>query len=41
MKKTKFNIKRKEIQKRIKQNITVDKKDFLELIKRASKPQHD
>ena len=41
MKKTKFNIKRKEIQKKIKQNINVDKKDFLELIKRASQPKHD
>lgn len=39
MKKTKFNIERKEIKKRIKQNINVDKKDFLELIKRASQPK--
>lgn len=39
MKKTKFNIKRKEIQKRIKQNINVDKKDLFELIKRASQPK--
>lgn len=41
MKKTKFNIKRKEIQRRIKQNIKVDKKDFFELIKRASQPKRD
>ncbi len=40
MKKTKFNIKRKEIQKRIKQNITIEKKGFMELIKRASKSQN-
>lgn len=39
MKKTTFNIKRKEIQKRIKQNITVEKKDFFDLIKRASQPK--
>lgn len=40
MKKTKFNIKRKEIQKRIKQNITVDKEDLFKLLKRASQPKH-
>lgn len=38
MKKTKFNIKRKEIQRRIKQNINIDKKDFFELLRRASQP---
>ena len=38
MKKTPFNIKRKEIQKRIKQNINVDKKDFFELLRRVSQP---
>lgn len=37
MKKTPFNIKRREVQKRIKQNISVDKKDFFELIRRASR----
>lgn len=41
MKKTPFNIKRKEIQKRIKQNITVDKKELFEVLRRASQPQHD
>lgn len=41
MKKTQFNINRKEIQKRIKQNLGVDKEDFLKLVKRASQPKHD
>lgn len=41
MNKTKFNPKRKEIQKRIKDNTSVVKQDFLELVKRASQPKHD
>lgn len=39
MKKTKFNINRKEIQNRIKKNTTIKKGDFLELVKRASQPK--
>lgn len=39
MKKTPFNINRKEIKKRVKKNTSVDKKNFFELIKRASQPK--
>ena len=39
MKKTPFNIKRKKIQKRIKQNISVEKKDFFDLVKKTSQPK--
>lgn len=39
MKKTLFSIKRKEIQKRIRRNDKVAKKDFFELLRRASRPQ--
>lgn len=41
MKKTFFNIKREQIQKRIKRNDKADKKDLFELIRRASQPQND
>lgn len=41
MKKTKFKIKREEIKKKIKENPSVDKKDFEELVRRASQPKHD
>lgn len=39
MKKTPFNIKRKEIQKMIKKNTSINKGDFFELVKRASQPK--
>lgn len=38
MKKTKLDIKRKEIKKQIKENPGVNKKEFNELLKRASQP---
>lgn len=38
MKKTKLNPKRKEIKKRIKENSTDVKQDFLKLVRRASQP---
>lgn len=39
MKKTRFNPKRKQIEKQIKENPSVAKQDFLELVKRASQPK--
>lgn len=38
MKKTKFNTKRSEVKKQIKENPAVNKKAFNELVRRASQP---